>query len=147
LPAELLEELAASLREDRVLAALSWNGAVGKPAAAGNIGLHFAEGQIGDCLYLIESGCAEVATAGPTGLVLLASLESGDLFGEIALLNSTRRRQATVKALTALVTLSLSAAAFERALAAFPEARLDLATTAEALLTAKYLKKKSPHTQ
>jgi CRP-like cAMP-binding protein len=78
---------------------------------------------------------------------LLASLESGDLFGEIALLNSTRRRQATVKALTALVTLSLSAAAFERALAAFPEARLDLATTAEALLTAKYLKKKSPHTQ
>ena len=131
MPAELLEELAASLREEQF------------PAGRAVV----AEGQIGDCLYLIESGCAEVATAGPTGLVLLASLESGDLFGEIALLNSTRRRQATVKALTALVTFSLSAAAFERALAAFPEARLDLATTAEALLTAKYLKKKSPHTQ
>jgi len=28
---------------------------------------------------------------------------------------------------------------------AFPEARLDLATAAEALLPAKYLKKKPPH--
>ena len=131
LPAELLEELAASLREESY-----------PPGRA-----VVTEGEIGDRLYLIERGCAEVTTAGPTGPVLLATLESGDLFGEIALLNSTRRRQATVKALTTLATLSLSAAAFERALAAFPEARLDLATTAEALLTAKYLKKKSPHTQ
>ena len=131
LPAELLKELAAGLREEQYPS--------GRPVVT--------EGEIGDRLYLIERGCAEVTTAGPTGPVLLATLESGDLFGEIALLNSTRRRQATVKALTTLATLSLSAAAFERALAAFPEARLDLATTAEALLTAKYLKKKSPHTQ
>jgi CRP-like cAMP-binding protein len=131
LPVELLEELAASLREEQY------------PADRAVV----TEGEIGDRLYLIERGCAEVTTAGPTGLALLATLESGDLFGEIALLNTSRRRQATVKALTALVTLSLSAAAFEKALAAFPEARLDLATTAEALLTAKYLKKKSPHTR
>jgi hypothetical protein len=44
------------------------------------------------------------------------------------------------------MTLSLSAAALEKALAAFPETRLELATSAEALLTAKYLKKKSLHT-
>ena len=131
LPAELLEELAASLREESY-----------PPGRA-----VVTEGEIGDRLYLIERGCAEVATAGPTGPVLLATLESGDLFGEIALLNTTHRRQATVKALTALITLSLSAAAFEKALAAFPEARLDLATTAEALLTARYLKKKSSHTR
>ena len=104
------------------------------------------EGEIGDRLYLIERGCAGATTAGPTGPILLAMLESGDLFGEIALLDTARRRHATVKALTALVTLSLSAAAFAKALAAFPEARLDLATTAEALLTAKYLKKKSLRT-
>jgi hypothetical protein len=51
-----------------------------------------------------------------------------------------------VKTLTALMTLSLSAAAFEKALAAFPETRLERATSAEALLTAKYLKKRLPPT-
>jgi len=128
LPAELLEELAASLCEEQY-----------PPGQA-----IVTEGELGDCLYLIERGSAEVTTTGPTKPVLLATLESGDLFGEIALLDTTRRRHATVKALTSLVTLSLSAAAFEKALAAFPEARLDLATKAEALLTAKYLRKKAP---
>ena len=130
LPSALLEELAASLREEQYSA--------GRAVVT--------EGEIGDRLYLIERGCAGATTAGPTGPILLAMLESGDLFGEIALLDTARRRHATVKALTALVTLSLSAAAFAKALAAFPEARLDLATTAEALLTAKYLKKKSLRT-
>ncbi len=129
LPAELSAELAASLRKESF--------------PQGRVVV--AEGEIGDRLYLIESGRAEVTTAGLTGSVVLALLESEDLFGEIALLHATHRRQATVKALTPLVTLSLSAAAFERALVAFPEAQLDLATTAEALLTAKYLKKKTTH--
>jgi CRP-like cAMP-binding protein len=129
LPRELLEELAASLRARR------------HPAGQAIV----TEGHIGDRLYVIENGRAEVTTDGPTGPVVLATLKPGDLFGEIALLNITRRRQATVKALTAMVTLSLSAAVFEKILAAFPEARLDLATSAEALLKAKYLKKKNTH--
>jgi len=44
-----------------------------------------------------------------------------------------------------LIPLGLSAAAFEGALVAFPEAQLDLATPAEGLPPTKYLKKKPPH--
>ena len=127
LPAELLGELAASLLEEQ--------SSRGRAVVT--------EGEIGDRLFLIEHGSANVTTTGRTGPVWLATLEAGDMFGEIALLNSTRRRQATVRALSPLVTLSLSAAAFEKALAAHPEARLDLATKAETLLTAKYLRKKT----
>ena len=124
LPAALRQELARGMREEHF------------PAGTNVI----AEGQIGDRLYLIDHGTAEVSTPGAIARVLLAELEDGDLFGEIALVSTGHRRQATVTALTPLSTLSLSAEAFEKALAACPEARIDVATTAETLLTAKFLK-------
>ncbi len=124
IPASLIEELAASLREEHF------------PAGA----VVVAEGQVGDRLYVIERGRAEVSTAGATEAVVLAQLDQGDMFGEIALLAPSRRRQATVAAVTALHTLSLSGPVFERALAACPEVRLDIAAVADTLLTAKFLK-------
>ena len=74
------------------------------------------------------------------GEVVLADLEPGDLFGEIALLSTDRRRKASVLALEPLVTLSLGVAEFEAVLARHPEVRLDLVATADSLLTRKYLK-------
>src|SRR3712207_1915883 len=44
------------------------------------------EGDAGDRFYLIVDGRAKASTAGPSGTVPLATLESGELFGEIALL-------------------------------------------------------------
>lgn len=123
-PAALLDELAASLREENF--------------PAGTVVV--AEGQRGDRLFLIERGEAEVSTSGATEAVVLAELGAGDMFGEIALLAPNRRRQATVTAIAPLHTLSLSAAEFERALAACPEVRLDVAAVADTLLTAKFLK-------
>jgi CRP-like cAMP-binding protein len=99
-----------------------------------------AEGELGDRLFLIEDGEAEVSTAGARSAVSLAVLGRGDMFGEIALLASTRRRQATVTAVTPLLTLTLSAQAFNRALKACPDARVDLGVIADTLLTAKFLK-------
>ncbi|WP_158277606.1 cyclic nucleotide-binding domain-containing protein [Opitutus sp. ER46] len=99
-----------------------------------------AEGDVGDRLYLIESGEAEVSTPGAVEAVSLAVLGPGDMFGEIALLSAQGRRQATVTALTPVTTLSLMSSAFEAALAACPDVRFDLAATADTLLTAKFLK-------
>jgi CRP-like cAMP-binding protein len=98
------------------------------------------EGELGDRLYLIVDGRAEVSTPGATGAVTLAVLDPGDMFGEIALLAPSRKRQATVTALTPLITLTLSSPAFEKALAQCPEARIDFAAIADTLLTAKFLK-------
>lgn len=124
LPDAMLTELAEALREENFSA-----GAV-----------VVTEGEVGERLFLIADGQAEVTTAGATDSVSLALLGRGDMFGEIALLSPNRRRQATVTALTPLHALSLSATAFEKALTVCPEARIDVAAVADTLLTAKFLK-------
>ncbi|HVU32445.1 MAG TPA: cyclic nucleotide-binding domain-containing protein [Opitutaceae bacterium] len=124
LPASMMSELAHGLKEEHF--------------PAGDVVV--AEGQIGDRLFLIEQGRAEVSTSGATGMLVLAVLGRDDMFGEIALLASNHRRQATVTAVTPLLTLSLSADSFEKALTACPEARIDVAAVADTLLTAKFLK-------
>ncbi len=128
LPTPVLEELATLLSEERY--------------PAGSVVV--AEGATGDRLYLISEGRAEVSAAGPRGSLPLGTLESGELFGEIALLESDGQRQATVTAITPLVALSLAAPAFERVLDAYPEARISFAAAAEDLLVAKFLKQASP---
>lgn len=128
LPAHSLQELAASLREECF------------PAGC----VVLTEGDVGDRLYLIERGRVEVSAAGPGGLVALATLEAGEMFGEIALLCPTRRRHATVTALAPLTGLSLAAPVFGKILAAHPAMRAAVAAGAETLLTAKFLKQASP---
>ena len=128
LPEETLEELAGLLREEQY--------------AAG--GVVVAEGDRGDRLYLISGGHAEVSAEGSKGPVPLATLGSGEMFGEIALLEPGGTRQATVTATTDLLTLSLSAPAFHRVLDAYPEARTAFSEVAEEMLIAKFLKQASP---
>ena len=124
MPSALLDELAAGLHEEHF------------PLGA----VIVAEGEVGDRLFIMEDGEAEVSTPGITKAVSLAELEPGDMFGEIALLSPNRRRQATVTAITPVTALTLSRTAFERALAVCPEARANLTAIAETLLTAKFLK-------
>lgn len=127
LPPEVAEEIAGSLR-----------------AASFTPGVEVVrEGDIGDQLFVIERGAAEVFTQTAAGVVLLTKLAAGDMFGEIALLNPTRRRQATVKATEPLDVLTLSAADFEKSLAAFPELRVDVVMAAEAMLHEKFIKRKA----
>ncbi|KAG5363729.1 cAMP-dependent protein kinase regulatory subunit [Yarrowia sp. B02] len=70
------------------------------------------EGEAGDAFYLVESGEAEVTKKGD-GVV--ATLQQGDYFGEVALLNDLPR-QATVTAKTKLKVATLGKDGFQRLL-------------------------------
>src|SRR3712207_4928073 len=78
--------------------------------------LLFEQGSMPYELFLIESGDVEVLRDGEH----LATLGSGDVVGEVALL-AQQRRMATVQARTAVVALTLPAAAFGEIAAEMPE--------------------------
>ena len=75
------------------------------------------EGDVGDRFYLIESGVAEVTAAGQT----VNRLGPGDCFGEIALLRDVPR-QATVRAVEALLLQALERDVFIAAVTGHGEA-------------------------
>lgn len=102
------------------------------------------EGAVGDRLYLVTGGKAEVTTTTPGGPVVLATLQAGEIFGELVLLLPRQQRQATVTALTPLLTLTLPLGQFTRMLDLHPEAKTAWEAAAETLLIAKFLKQASP---
>lgn len=56
------------------------------------------QGEIGDCMFVIQNGTVTVSIERPDGTEThLATLEAGDIFGEMAILQK-ERRSATVKA-------------------------------------------------
>ena len=55
------------------------------------------QGEPGDCMYVVQQGQIEVVREIPNGEVLLATLERGDVFGEMALFTK-QPRSATVRA-------------------------------------------------
>jgi putative peptide zinc metalloprotease protein len=128
LPARALDALVSKLCEEHF--------------AAGAVVLR--EGEEGDRLFILARGRAEVSTAGPSGPTPMATLAPGELFGEIALLDAARRRQATVVALAPLTVLSLAASEFESLLTTHPDIRAAIESAAELSLTAKFLKQASP---
>jgi CRP-like cAMP-binding protein len=128
LPSPVLEELASHLTEERF----------------GSADTVVVEGDTDDRLYLIVEGRAEASTTGSSGLVPLATLEPGELFGEIALLELRGRRQATITTLEPLLLLGLHAADFRRVLDAHPETRPAFEKLADDLLVTKLLKQASP---
>jgi NADH dehydrogenase len=82
-------------------------------SAAGIAQEHFEPGQevfrrddVGDRIYIILAGEAEVVGERDGKEVTLARLQSGEYFGEMALLNQTKR-SATVRCIKALDVLSL----------------------------------------
>jgi ATP-binding cassette subfamily B protein len=83
----------------------------------------FAEGESGDAFYVIARGVVDVVHASDTGVEdVLAVLEDGDFFGEMALL-SHERRNATVRSRGSSTLLRLDRRSFTDLLAVSPEAR------------------------
>ena len=81
------------------------------------------QGDPGDRFYILARGTVEVTRVDENGhIVPLAKLKDGDYFGEMALL-SGHPRNATVRALTPCVCLSLPRDLFDRLLAREPELR------------------------
>ena len=128
LPDPVLEALASRLTEERF-----------RPADRVVV-----EGDTDDRLYLIVEGRAEASTIGPSGIVPLATLGPGELFGELSLLEAGSSRQATVTAVEPLLLLSLRATDFRLALDAHPEGRVAFEKLADDLLVTKLLKQASP---
>jgi len=71
------------------------------------------QGEIGDCMYVIQSGRAEVIQSKEGQEVRLAVLGRGDIFGEMAIFQK-ERRSATVRALTDMRVLTVDKRIFLR---------------------------------
>ena len=66
------------------------------------------QGDVGEEFFLIDAGTAEVTRDGQR----LANLGPGDFFGEMALLEDTDRRNATVTATSAMSLIVMTRASF-----------------------------------
>ncbi|MBI2939833.1 MAG: cyclic nucleotide-binding domain-containing protein [Chloroflexi bacterium] len=104
-----------------------------------------AIGEPADRLFVIRSGHAEVVapTSGGNGELLLAVLGPGEGFGEMALVTGGRRT-ATVRAVTALDTYSLSVVDFRQLMAEHDEVRQAVRDLVAELERATFLKRSTP---
>lgn len=102
------------------------------------------EGDVGTDLYLLAAGRAVVTTASAQGPVVLSQVRPGEMFGELAIFDTERRRRATVSAETPAVLLRLGADAFAGVLASHPSVRTQLEAAREQLLLTRFLKASSP---
>ncbi len=82
--------------------------------------LLFAEGELGDCMFLIRKGRVAIQKNAPRGLVTIAVLEEGDFFGEMSLLES-QPRYATARAETDCVLSRIDMGDFEQLIRSEPE--------------------------
>jgi NADH dehydrogenase len=82
----------------------------------------FRQGELGDRIYIILSGECDVVRESEGGETILARLGAGEYFGEMALLNKTTRN-ATIRCVTAMDTLSLPKNEFGALAANLPELR------------------------
>jgi NADH:quinone reductase (non-electrogenic) len=91
----------------------------------------FRQGDLGDRVYLVMSGAAEVWRAADGTEAMLARLGPGDWFGEMALLNETTRG-ATVRCTAAMDALTLPKSEFSVLTANLPELRRSFEKVMEA---------------
>mmetsp|Transcript_8514 Transcript_8514/g.16278 ORF Transcript_8514/g.16278 Transcript_8514/m.16278 type:complete len:1011 (-) Transcript_8514:52-3084(-) len=85
----------------------------------------FTEGERGDCFYIIVDGKAKITVKESDGTTkMLAQVNAGDYFGEIALVQDTPRT-ATVTTVERCVILTISKAQFKQFFRAAPEAIAD----------------------
>ncbi|GHV27728.1 Crp/Fnr family transcriptional regulator [Spirochaetia bacterium] len=80
----------------------------------------FSEGEPGDELYIIQKGAVKIAKIADNNEILLAVLKPGDIFGEMALLES-KPRTACALAYENCVLLMVSRANFANVVAAQPQ--------------------------
>lgn len=82
----------------------------------------FRQGDLGDSLYIILDGQADVIIEESGAESLVATLGPGEYFGEIALLKD-RRRNATVRCRSAVTLLAMRGDDFQSLAACLPEVR------------------------
>jgi CRP-like cAMP-binding protein len=80
----------------------------------------FAEGQTGDELYILQKGQVKISKIVGDKEVLLAILKPGDIFGEMALIDS-KPRSASADAYEDVVLLAVNRANFQRMVVSQPQ--------------------------
>ena len=71
------------------------------------------EGEVGDCMYVIQEGEADVLKLIDGQTALVDSMGAGDLFGEIAIVEQTKR-SSTVRARTPVKAITIDRGTFLR---------------------------------
>lgn len=85
----------------------------------------FAQGEVGDAMYLIEEGAVDIVAGTASQRVTLASLFNGQYFGELSLLDGAPR-SATAVAARATLVLALERDDFVEFVKRRPEAALSI---------------------
>ncbi|XEU32785.1 cyclic nucleotide-binding domain-containing protein [Tistrella bauzanensis] len=85
----------------------------------------FSEGEVGDAVYIIVEGSAEVQVATPRGPLKVADLGRNDVVGEIAILCDVPRT-ATVVAASPVTALRISKELFYQLIAQVPQMAIEI---------------------
>jgi CRP-like cAMP-binding protein len=80
----------------------------------------FHQGDVGDAMYVILAGVADVLIDSPAGQITVAQLKKNNFVGDMAILGDVPRT-ATIKAREPLTTLKISKDMFYRLIAEFPQ--------------------------
>ena len=83
------------------------------------------QGDLGDAMYVILGGTADVLIDTPGGQIAVAEMKKNSFFGEIAILCDVPRT-ATIKARESLATLKISKDLFYRLVAEFPQMAVEI---------------------
>ena len=83
------------------------------------------QGDLGDAMYVILGGTADVLIDTPGGQIAVAEMKKNSFFGEIAILCDVPRT-ATIKARESLATLKISQDMFYRLVAEFPQMAVEI---------------------
>lgn len=90
----------------------------------------FRKGDLGDVLYMILTGEAEVLEIENEAERVVARLKAGEYFGEFALLHD-KPRGATVRCVTAMDVISMHKADFKDLIATLPDMRSEIDAVSE----------------
>jgi len=83
------------------------------------------QGDLGDAMYVILGGTADVLIDTPGGQIAVAEMKKNSFFSEIAILCDVPRT-ATIKARESLATLKISKDMFYRLVAEFPQMAVEI---------------------
>ena len=87
------------------------SGALGREYKGGDVIVH--QGEIGDCMYVIQEGEVEVVRVENGSIIRLAVLGRGDFFGEMSVFEK-EVRSATVRALDKVRVITVDKKTFMR---------------------------------
>ena len=87
------------------------SGALGREYKGGDVIVH--QGEIGDCMYVIQEGEVEVVRIENGSIIRLAVLGRGDFFGEMSVFEK-EVRSATVRALDKVRVITVDKKTFMR---------------------------------